>query len=268
MWIDSGRKIKELREKMGKTQERVCQDAAWPYDLRTYQRIEGGTSRPRREKLIQILAKALQVANTSVVNSILTDYGFATLRDTECQEYKFTSPTLELQAAQNIVVSFTPPSLLVPQNGSMVTETDKIAPQEVKWQAKWAPDVEEETGIIIGLNSSRFIPWKQIQEELIKRLLPNVRMVPIGSTVELGEYNRRKDWIIRVINPDGVEIANIWIGGDPLKGYAYDGLVRIGVPSEDKTVLPTVWQVFQRYSNGTYVRVDNPYDNGMLKRAA
>lgn len=161
---------------------------------------------------------------------------------------------------------FTEASLGVTDNCNMNGKEKNVAttnsrPQKTKWRAKWADHVTGPSGIILDDDETQFVPWEKLRGEIEEELLPNVRMVPVGSTVELGDYFGRKEWIIRIIDQNGLEVGNVWFGGDPLKDYAYDGLVRLGIPTEDKTVRPTVWQVFQRHSNGLYFRVSNPYDS-------
>ena len=128
------------------------------------------------------------------------------------------------------------------------------SPQPQK--TRWGPVDGKPAGICIdSCVTGIFIPWSELKAELEERLLLQVRTVPIRCTVSLGEFRGRKDWIVRVLNPGGEEIANVWFGPDPYNGWAWDGLVRIGISEELGVPAPVVWQIFQRYSDGSYRRI-------------
>ena len=99
-------------------------------------------------------------------------------------------------------------------------------------------------------NEDDFIPWDVLKDELKQEVLPLVpNNVPPGSILEIRTgLNIESNKIIDVINPKGEPIANVWIGKDPLRGYQYDGLIRIGTP--DPPVV--VWATFIRYSDNSY----------------
>jgi hypothetical protein len=101
----------------------------------------------------------------------------------------------------------------------------------------------------VCLSTNDFVPWNNLRYELEREVLHNVRNVPQGSTLALknGPQGER-NWIIKVVDQTGNEVANIWIGNDPLNSWSYDGLVRVGYPFSPVTV----WATFQRYSDGTY----------------
>jgi hypothetical protein len=58
---------------------------------------------------------------------------------------------------------------------------------------------------------------------------------------------------MKVLNPEGTELAHVWLGSNGDKSWKWDGMVRIGEP--DKPEGERVWQTFQRYSDGSYRRI-------------
>jgi hypothetical protein len=126
---------------------------------------------------------------------------------------------------------------------------DLIVPQRVKWK----PDLNGESGIEIISYPGGFVRWEHLKREIESSLLPSVRNLPLHCTVSRGMFRGRGNWIVRVLDDVGSELANIWFGGDPEKDWRFDGLVRIG-PGQ-KSTGHVVWQTWQRYSNGTYRRI-------------
>lgn len=118
----------------------------------------------------------------------------------------------------------------------------------------WAVDDGKPPGICVDNPAEDFVSWTELELEIEERLLPQaVRVVPLGSSVKLGTFHGIVNHHIRLINPAGDPIGYVWFGKNPDKGWAYDGLVRIGdAPSDHEAV---VWQLFQRYSDGTYRRI-------------
>lgn len=119
---------------------------------------------------------------------------------------------------------------------------------------RWGPKDGLEAGITINSVKENFIPWEKLKKEIETKLLIQVRVVPAGSKVELGELFGRKDWIVKIISPEGEEIGHVWFGVDPDSEWKEDGLIRLGKPNanDKKTV---VWQIFQRHSDDTYHRI-------------
>ena len=68
--------------------------------------------------------------------------------------------------------------------------------------------------------------------------------------------------LVRIINLEGAHLGYVWFGTDPHNNWAWDGLVRVG----DDTYV--IWQVFDRYSDGTYCRIRcqtlGPQDHPLL----
>ncbi len=101
-----------------------------------------------------------------------------------------------------------------------------------------------------------FLAWDELKVEVEEMLLPQVRVVPIGSTVEMRDLGDRKNWIVRVVDQDGKDLADVWFGTDGDNGWRWDGLVRIGESDPQSKKGNIVWQTFQRYSDGSYRRID------------
>ena len=142
-----------------------------------------------------------------------------------------------------------PPSPTVmaePLHTSTPTATQPT-PNPEPQQVRWGPVDGREAGVFIN-GYDGFFPWIKLEEEIQQRLLPQVSEVPHGSTVALKDLEGKRDWVVQIIGPRGNEIGNIWLGPDPSKDWAYDGLVRVGKPGAP----PVVWDTFQRYSDGSY----------------
>lgn len=120
---------------------------------------------------------------------------------------------------------------------------------------KWGPTEKRLPGIVVIDDETKtFVPWPELEMEIENMLLPQVRVVPIDSTVVLADLGDRNNWIVRITGATGEELGHIWFGTDPNANWQWDGLVRLGNPSASADENP-VWQVFQRCSDGTYRRV-------------
>lgn len=100
-----------------------------------------------------------------------------------------------------------------------------------------------------------FVPWEALKGELENGVLIYLGRI-LGDTpltVAMGEFNGRKNWVIHIQGPTGEHLGYVWLGGDPDNGWRWDGLVRVGETLDDRHHV--VWQIFQRYSNGTYRRI-------------
>ena len=125
---------------------------------------------------------------------------------------------------------------------------EPLSPQRVRWgTGEGFP-----RGICLDTCHAKFIMWADLKLELEAKLLPLVGQVPAGSKLNLIlADSARAIYIVRVVAPNGAQFADVWLGGDPLAGWVWDGLIRVG-PS----VAPVqVWAVVQRYSDNTYRRV-------------
>ena len=133
----------------------------------------------------------------------------------------------------------------------METTSDKIVSQKVRWGVNDG----KEPGISIT-ETGEFIDWDDLKPEIETRLLNQVSKIPVGSTVELGELNGRTNWIVKVLDSNGTDIAHVWFGGNANKDWEWDGVVRVGNPKAEMGD-PIVWQGFVRYSDGSYRRIEN-----------
>ena len=135
---------------------------------------------------------------------------------------------------------------------------DKAEPQPQK--VRWGPVDDRPAGILIDGPERVFVPWSSLKDEIEHKLLNQLgRHLPAHSRAVLCDFRDRKDWRVRVENAQGNRIADVWFGPDPDTKWAFDGLVRVGVAKTDH--VSEVWQVFQRYSDGSYRRLvakENP----------
>ena len=139
--------------------------------------------------------------------------------------------------------------------------TKRPVPQKVRWESG---TTGKETGMFAeSEHGVDFIPWGKLKPELEKELVIQVGRV-LGDrvcTVATDDFNGRKNWLIHI--RDGEKnIGSVWLGGDPYSNWKWDGLVRIGKASNDNE--SKVWQIFERYSDGSYRRteaLDGPEDS-------
>lgn len=119
-------------------------------------------------------------------------------------------------------------------------------------QVRWGPVDGEKAGIkIIG---GEFIPWNKLVEELKVKIIPQVEKLNDRDTYNLitADLQNKKDWIVRIMNKENMEIGGMWFGPNPeIQGAPYDGLIRIGKSFNP----PIIWNTFQRYSDGSYHRI-------------
>jgi hypothetical protein len=118
---------------------------------------------------------------------------------------------------------------------------------------RWGPVDSMPAGIFVdNENEQVFIEWESLKPELERMLLPQIRRFPVDSEVRTLDMDGRKDWLARVFGPTGELLGALWFGPDPDGAWKYDGLVRVGEPSQHSTREVNVWQTFQRYSDGSY----------------
>lgn len=116
-------------------------------------------------------------------------------------------------------------------------------------QTRWGPVDGLPAGISLNAADGDFISWQELECEIKIKILPQVKKLDeLWADVRLVDHHGKKDWIVEIVDAKGHGVANIWFGSDPLKGWAYDGLVRVGAPEAPIEV----WQVYQRYSDGSY----------------
>jgi transcriptional regulator with XRE-family HTH domain len=224
IWL--AKTIREIRESKGLTQEQVSERIPTYYgDSRSIRRIETAEHRPDRNHLLALLMTGLGIRDVEEVNRILIQAGFdkANMDDRpkdNVQEKKLESPP---------------------------------SPEIVHW----APTRGREAGILINAANGSFIPWTELKKEVERGLLSQLANTPVppGSAVKTDMYNGRRDYIVRIISPEGNVIGSVWFGPDPDNNWAFDGLVRVGWAKSDGAPETVVWQKFQRYSDGSYRRL-------------
>ncbi|MBX7204120.1 MAG: hypothetical protein K1X81_01735 [Bacteroidia bacterium] len=121
----------------------------------------------------------------------------------------------------------------------------------LKQMVFWGVNQNYRAGVFIDSFDGAFIDWTNLESELNEIVIAGCpRLIPIGSRVQLFDFYGKKDWLVNIIDKDNNNIGSVWLGGDPHNGWQIDGLVRVG-----KTISDTewdVWQIFQRYSDGSY----------------
>ncbi len=120
-----------------------------------------------------------------------------------------------------------------------------------KQKVFWSINQGSPAGVFINSFKGQFIEWSVIKKEIETKVISQCpRIIPVGSTVEVGDFYEKKNWVIWIYDKKGNEIGSVWIGGNPLNKWFLDGMVRIG-----KTISDTEWEVYQvlqRYSDGSY----------------
>ncbi len=116
-------------------------------------------------------------------------------------------------------------------------------------EVRWGPVDGKPAGISVeGYDGQSFIAWNALRSEIEASIIPQMDYIPPGCTVALGSYADKPDWVVRVLEPGGTEVAHIWFGPDPSDDWAHDGLIRVGLPKDPAEV----WHIFERYSDGSY----------------
>jgi hypothetical protein len=134
--------------------------------------------------------------------------------------------------------------------------TSVLGPQTVRWR----PSDGGPAGIYVwneDKTEAPFIPWSDLQEDLQKKLLPQLFAKPQGYSFATNDYHGKKEWLVQIVNDKGEAYCDVWFGNNPDEGWGFDGMVRVGDshPSE----APYVWQTYQRFSDGSYRRQPSPF---------
>lgn len=120
-------------------------------------------------------------------------------------------------------------------------------------KVRWAPVDACRPGIkFIAADSGveSLVPWFELQDEIRNKLLTQVDQTPEVYSLELNTFKGKQNWRIRISDESNRIVGHIWFGPDPENDWKHDGLVRVGSPHGKD-----VWQTFERYTNGTYVRI-------------
>ena len=126
-------------------------------------------------------------------------------------------------------------------------------PQKVRWVAS-GPKGAGVTVRNVDSHFEQFITWRDLEPELAARLIPQVLRNPAGCRFEKGDFGGKQDWVVRLLDAEGKAIGYLWLGGDADRNFTWDGLVRVG-----GNVPPPVWQIYERYSDGTYRRLHSRF---------
>jgi hypothetical protein len=218
-----GSMLRELRSKRDLSQEEVVDAVAALesekkhryYDVRTLRRYESGEIRASRTALIFTVVEVFKETDIRIVNLILQVADYAVLTVEEISRYGLRHSVPEPQ------------------------------------KTMWGPNYHMPPGIYIASSGTgEFIPWDKLKPEIETKLLNQLGgHIPAKCTTETGDWRDHPNWLTLIIDPNGKKVGEVWYGTDADQNWAFDGLVRVG---DDVYV---VWQVFQRYSDGSYRRI-------------
>lgn len=136
---------------------------------------------------------------------------------------------------------------------SMAKSIDQL---ETPQLVRWAPNDGENAGIIVwndnSDNKKYFIEWNELIANLEKRLLPKLFSKDhMRYSFRKADFHGKKDWLVQIFDDSDNFVCDVWFGGDPNEGWAFDGMIRFG--NADRQ--PHVWQTYQRFSDGSYRRL-------------
>ena len=127
----------------------------------------------------------------------------------------------------------------------------KVDINPIKQKIFWGVNQGYKAGAFINSLQGAFIEWKELKKELEEKVITQCpRIIPVHSKAELKDFYGKKDWTIEIVTPKGQILGSVWVGSDPQKNWNLDGLVRVGHVISDTEW--EVWQIFQRYSDGSY----------------
>jgi len=130
---------------------------------------------------------------------------------------------------------------------AIILNTDTPIPLPQPQQVRWGPVDGLDAGICLNV-CENFVNWADLKSEIELKVFPQVGQIPVGSIARVNDSGGKSNWIVEVVDPGGYVLGNIWFGPNPLNGWAYDGLIRIGVPTSPLIV----WATFERFSDGSY----------------
>jgi hypothetical protein len=223
-----GRFLRELRDKSGFKQLQIMANLPVEQGDRDLRRWEAG-NRPSRQLLIQLLVYGIQIDDVKTINKALDLAEYFPLKPPESK-----------------------------QHGLGRSITKKIMNSYEPQQVRWGPTVGLPPGILCRSVSSpetkAFVPLAELKGEIEQRLLNQLRLhIPRNCRIVIEAYRGEPNWLGRIRDATGAHIGDLWFGTDPDNHWRYDGLVRVGKEISDNQCV--VWQVFQRYSDGTYARL-------------
>lgn len=94
------------------------------------------------------------------------------------------------------------------------------------------------------------IPWTTLQRRIEDKVFPQTFADPSGYSLRLLDHHGKKNWLVRVVKDDAVFCA-VWLGNNPDRGWAWDGLIHFGKPD----VTPHVLSSVQLYSDESFRQV-------------
>lgn len=143
----------------------------------------------------------------------------------------------------------------VPQLATFLPSSHR--PKHLPQKARWGPLDGEQAGIVVVEGddlTKTFVPWPALKPEIEKNLFPQVVQIPVGSSAEVVAFKGKDGWLVKAVGPDDTSVAYLWFGPDPKNHWVFDGLVRVGMADPEGHSVPVVWQTYQRYSDGSYLR--------------
>lgn len=128
--------------------------------------------------------------------------------------------------------------------------------QRVKWDSGAQPGMEywDEKGIGGGVT---FVPWADLNPQLRANLLPSLFKFSSSYRFAAQAFGDKENLVIKILDQDAKGVAWLWLGGNPENGWEFDGLVRVGGDHRAEKV----WQVYQRFSDGSYRRLKSTFAN-------
>jgi len=221
-WRELGALLVELRKKRSLSQPKVLGLLGKnPGNTKILRLYEQGRRRPSRDALITLVTKGLGETAVRLINRALREGEYAPLTLEEISRLNLSKPM------------------------KLIPEAQKV---------RWGPLGSQPPGITIDGEEKVFIRWEVLKVEIERELFSQLAgVIPAACSAELGELADRPNWLVHVVKPDGERIGRVWFGPDPFKKWMWDGLVRVGGISRGTAV---VWQIFQRYSDGSYRLVE------------
>jgi hypothetical protein len=124
-------------------------------------------------------------------------------------------------------------------------------------KVRWEPTNSLPAGVIIYNEVEQhqsFIAWDALRVELESKLLPQLFAAVSTYRFAVMDYHDKKDWTVKTLDANGNGYCWLWLGVNPDSEWKWDGLVRVGGNSP-----PYVWQTYERYSDGSYRRIQSKY---------
>lgn len=192
--------------------------------VKMVQEWETGEKRPSRSTLLSILADILHIQEISRINELLELWDYAPITNEEAAKHN-----LDIHTATTV-------------------------PQKVRWKSGrggGTPGIETYSD-----HGEGFIPWDELKYQFENKLIHYLgQHLPQGNyTVDTAPGQGTNHWHIFIFDQNKTPVGNLWIGAGPETGMVWDGLIRAGNGKVSDGSAKT-WQVFERWSDGSYRRV-------------